>query len=488
MIDPRHSRPLDVHRWSDHPEVRAICDHLWASAPFQEYHEDGRTGPKPKRRVKDQLRVLLLDLYVAWKTDTTLSIGVSMGVSEWKTSSRYNALHLSKWIPALVHKLHDANWIELSKGSYKAPGSHSNRTTRIIAADALVALFVEHDVALADLEPPRERELIILRDANNKDIEYEDSPEIDIKRAVLRRYNEMLWSSFIDLPTVDEPIVTREIKEGPRKGLQQRIAIGGNDFAVRRVFSRGRWDCNGRFFGGWWQQMSKDVRRQIHINGESTVEVDFKGLHIAILSKEQGHPMVGDPYAMPGQVFPEQIQDQRAALKQLVLTSINAKSAKAAYQAFREGQLTGSPEASLKNAELSKAIDQFIEKHPHLKQCLFADQGIRLMHLDSEVARVVIQRLTHSNIPVLSIHDSFIVQAQHLDRLQHEMAEASAWKLGGPFKTETTRGHRCHNPEYDGLEPHPAHLVVAEGYKARLAAWRRRSAEARRASVAEDLY
>jgi len=27
--NPRHSRPIDVHRWSDHPEVKALVEHIW---------------------------------------------------------------------------------------------------------------------------------------------------------------------------------------------------------------------------------------------------------------------------------------------------------------------------------------------------------------------------------------------------------------------------------------------------------------------------
>lgn len=451
-------------------------------------HDTTRSGPKPKKRFKDQLRVLLLDLYVAWKTDPTLSLGVQMGIGEWKTSSRYNALFLSNVIPKLVHKLHDEGMIHLSKGSYTAPGAHGNRTTRIQAAGPLIALFREHDVALPDLEPPRAKELVVLRDRKNKDIEYVYTPLTQIWRESLSRYNELLWSSFIDVPSLDDPIITRAIKEGSRKGQDQRIAIGGNDFAVRRVFSRGNWASNGRFFGGWWQQVSKELRRQIHINNEPTVEIDFKGLHVAILSKEQGHPMAGDPYSLPAAVFPEDILDQRTALKQLILTAINAKSAKSAYQAFREGQQQGTPEAGLTNVQLSFAVDQFLEKHPHLKECLFADQGIRLMHLDSKIVQGVTASLTRDSIPVLSIHDSFIVQVQHQERLLQEMAKVSTAVLGGPFKTETTRGHRCHDPLYDGPDPAPGQLTVSGGYRARLASWERRNAEVEKASVADDLY
>ena len=29
QIDPYHSKPLDVHKWSDHPEINKLVDDLW---------------------------------------------------------------------------------------------------------------------------------------------------------------------------------------------------------------------------------------------------------------------------------------------------------------------------------------------------------------------------------------------------------------------------------------------------------------------------
>ena len=46
------------------------------------------------------------------------------------------------------------------------------------------------------------------------------------------------------------------------------------------------------------------LRREILINDTPTVEVDFKGLHIAILSAEQGLAMEGDPYELPPGLVP----------------------------------------------------------------------------------------------------------------------------------------------------------------------------------------
>ena len=71
--NPRHSRPLDVHRWSDHPEVKALVEGIWVGyLPEEWVGEPGKkkkTGPKPKTEFKKQLRVLILDLYVAWLDD-----------------------------------------------------------------------------------------------------------------------------------------------------------------------------------------------------------------------------------------------------------------------------------------------------------------------------------------------------------------------------------------------------------------------------------
>lgn len=44
--DPRHSRPLDVHRWSEHPEVKALVGEVWEGYLPPEIA--GEQGPGPK--------------------------------------------------------------------------------------------------------------------------------------------------------------------------------------------------------------------------------------------------------------------------------------------------------------------------------------------------------------------------------------------------------------------------------------------------------
>ena len=72
-IDRWNSEPLDVHTWSDHPEIKTLCDRLYDEAGFSVL--EPKRNRKPKRTVRESLRVLILDLYVKWLKDPSISIG-----------------------------------------------------------------------------------------------------------------------------------------------------------------------------------------------------------------------------------------------------------------------------------------------------------------------------------------------------------------------------------------------------------------------------
>ena len=113
--DYEHSRPLDVHRWSDHPEVNAFVDRIYK----EHIHQSG-TNTQIKKR---HLKVVLLDLYVAWSDDPSLNIAVYMsrnaysdGTVSGKGKSRYNALNIKVSTIDIVHRLHITGLIGLKEG------------------------------------------------------------------------------------------------------------------------------------------------------------------------------------------------------------------------------------------------------------------------------------------------------------------------------------------------------------------------------------
>jgi len=449
-IDRWHSEPLDVHRWSDHPEIKTLCDHLYVDANLVSLEPRGNR--KAHRTVKDSLRVLILDLYVRWLKDSSLSIGFSKSFKDYKVGSRYNGLFIPRKIVDVEALLVDAGYIEELKHYQTQRGLGRSYTTRIRHTEMLRKHFSKLTVELHDIDSHSNEECIILHDKyvddpdddKNKKIDYNDDDLSEEKlwlvnkiRDQLRAYNQLLKQSFIDIPSYEASTFTREIKQGRYAGRTQVISIGPDNKYVTRVFNgglAGNWELGGRFYRGWWQQINKEDRCKIYINDMPTLEVDFKAFHPNLLSNELGVKLPNDPYDLEELILPETITTypkQREYVKLLVLMAINADNDKKAYQAFRDSDRKDKLGQSLTDKQLSLLLKKFINKHPQFDGILNTGQALRLMNIDSQIANLVIDHFTNKGIPILCIHDSFIIQYDKepelrriLDQSTHQITES----------------------------------------------------------------
>ena len=352
-IDPDHSRPLDVHRWSDHPEIKALTDEIWLEITEVESLVVIPTGNrKPLAPLIKQLRVLLVDFYVAWLADPTLSIGISRSNNSYVPKSRYNGLHISKDILKVVDALVSVRLLDHHNfHNDRVYGGKFSRTSRYRASKKLQDRFSKLQDLVFDISFNEEKETIVLSDFETDEngtftkakdgkkkrllIDYEDDdhPLIVPWRLALNKYNELLAQSHIDISSLEKPYVERITKDGKI----QRVPIGRTNQWVKRVFSRNSWEMNGRFYGGWWQQVSSSYRKDIRIDGSPTVEIDYKGMHVAMLAAEHGVVMDDeyDWYTL-GEVVVAGLDkvSQRKALKLLVLTAINAANKETAFKAY----------------------------------------------------------------------------------------------------------------------------------------------------------
>lgn len=433
-----NARPMDVHRWSDHPEVNFFVDLLWLEFETTNRIDAKSTrGKQPKQPKKNQFKALLLDLYVCWSEDPLKYIGVHLSPNKWVPSSRYNALHLSKNIIGVLNWLVVAEYVIKKNHRYSSTSPSGNHTSRFKASARLIQLFEKAKFGCDDIGVAKDKEVIILKGAIGSDseidddelvvpIEYEDTSEVTSMRNSLRKYNDFLRLTHIDLATAEQPFVYRKVRKGKRRNQTITLPIGRSNNEVRRIFSRGSWECHGRFYGGWWQQLNKEERKSIFINGNPTVEVDFKAMHPSLLFIQLGLPIPSDPYRLGVKIFDDADMDvQRKWIKQLVLCAINAKDRSSACAAFRSESPKGSSQKRLTNAKLGILLDAFIEQHPQLEKFICKDQGIRLMRKDSDITALIIDHLTSKGIPVLTIHDSYIVQRHHFSELRIAMELAA---------------------------------------------------------------
>lgn len=470
IFDPLHSRPFNTGVWTEAPALVGLVAAIW-QAHFAEGEAAKKGGKKPGRPYIEQLRVVITDLYLAWREDWNLCLGIHFCEGAWDSRSRYNPHGLSKQVVTLIKRLEEAGLVRIAPGSYAGPGAKGNRTTRIQASWGLQQIFGRLSVQVGAIgEVPGE--CIILKEGegdNSKEVDYEDTEETHRMRQDLRAYNDLLSRTFIDIPTQEVPWITRY----DRKGQEIRVAISPRNQHVRRIFNRGSWRMNGRFYGPWWQGLGSELRSLIFINDTPTVEIDFKSMHLQLLAAQEGVEVVGDPYLLPSGQF-EGIGpgEQREMVKLLVLTALNAKSLRATWAAFRDHYPPSHSGSHLKNVELEVVLRLVTDKNAWLASHLGADRGIGLMYLDSLIMEWVINRCTEAGVPVLTVHDSVIVPYTLSLWVQRLMRRAAMQVLGRELPLEA---------KSPGLDGQGADVRLdfeawrkterCDGYLGRLRAW-----------------
>jgi len=286
------------------------------------------------------------------------------------------------------------------------------------------------------------KEVIVLNKKEYQDdkektvnIDYEDTDYEPIvsMRQQLQDYNALLWRTFIDIPTRQHPVIEQSYwdkKAGKEK--IRRVKLTQDNKFVRRVFYRADWSLGGRFHGGWWQSIKEDWRKQIYLNDEATVEIDYSGLHVNLLYGLQGiQPPLEDHYALEHLLLDFTAGEQRKVVKGIVLNAINAATVEKAFQAYKVDQPKGSREKKLTHKQLHHLLDAFIKKHPTLGNSLGKDKGVELMNVDGRITARIINHFTKKNIPVLTIHDSYVIPDAHSGELRSLMNKVVAEELNG---------------------------------------------------------
>jgi len=251
-LDFMNARPLDVHRWSEYPEVNDFVDEVYSTLKTIKGHQS--TGKK-------LVKVLLLDLYVAWCGDPSMKIMFSRDNNAYKARSRYSELHIGKTIIGIVDTLVTEGIIHEQKG-FNDRITGIGFQSRLWASEGLQERFKQARFSQFAIEHHQDRETVILRNEDKEAEEYLDTSETIRMRQLLQDYNSLLSNTHIDIYDLKTPVL--EIGNGKKR---MRLQIHQQDKFVRRIFNNSRWDQGGRFYGGWWQRCPSEYRKKIKMDG-----------------------------------------------------------------------------------------------------------------------------------------------------------------------------------------------------------------------------
>ena len=425
--DYQHSRILDVHRWSEHPESNVFVDEIYETYIHQKNNN--------KNIQKKHLKVVLLDLYIAWLNDPELNIAVHMTEAAYsngqvfsKGKSRYNELNIKVSIIKVIHRLRDTGLIGFQKG-YEGSAEWVPQLSRIWPTDKLIKMFENAAFGYFDIGYADNRETIILRDEDKVDARYDDTRQVKQMRLLLEKYNKLLERTFIDIQSVNKParIKLPERKKRRRRNKPVFVNITHHDKFVRRIFNNKRFSDGGRFYGGWWQRIDGKHRKDIRMNDMTTVEIDYSSLHVILAYAEAGldywQNTDKDPYDLPvrGVNNPEHC---RKIAKLFFLLSFNASTEQSLFKAFRFELNYSDYPYSFPDDVLSELLASIKEHHPDVAHLICSGAGLRLMNIDSRICEYVIADFIQTHTPILTVHDSFIVPFGEEDRLNQLMKEA----------------------------------------------------------------
>jgi len=424
ILNGRRFKPKD----SSHPAVFQIVDQL---------AKDISLGQNLKW--KKHLKYLLLDLYARYKESNNGWIYFSRDANFYTIDKRYNSLGIAyRPLIAVANRLKDYDMLEEIPGFIDEETGKSFQT-RIRPTSELIPYF--QNIPLSEIketsvhdESIRLRTKVSKRYKNkeitvNKYLKYDDTEYTNSIREQVHFYNEAIKHSHIDLFKID----TEGFDESQIEPTELRINL--NHKSMHRVFNND-FDKGGRFYGAWWQNTPKKLRDHILIDGEPSIELDFKGFHIALLYAFEGidyfeSDLNKDSYKVEG--------FGRETVKLLLQTILNADDKNEAKRGFRQARYK-SYLPSIPKDELNRLIECFETMHAPIAKYFYKKQGLYLQNIDARIAERVINACMKEGVVnlelaqkdiikrdqfiVLSIHDSFRVQIKHSESLKRVMIES----------------------------------------------------------------
>ena len=130
-----------------------------------------------------------------------------------------------------------------------------------------------------------------------------------------------------------------------------------------------------------------------------------------------------DPYDLPVRDI-NNPEHARNVVKLFFLLAVNASDEDKLFRAFRNSHDYDTMPYSFTNEVLGDLLETIKQAHPDIAKFICTGAGIKLMRQDSDMVSYIIEQMTKDDVPVLSVHDSFIVPFGQEDRLYQLMKEA----------------------------------------------------------------
>ncbi len=387
---------------------------------------------------RKKLCKLMIDaLYQAYCSQLpNTGVALSLSPRYYTNNDSNNTLSFSyREVRLVFNSLKSLGWINAEKGYL--PEGGNGVPTAMYAVGELAKAFKLNFEPWLPVHPTGETLILKSKNADKAKrvkLPIPDSAKSRLMRANLNAINNLLSEQAICLNLTNDQLkaMCQEMADrnykidryDPQEKRKPRT-LNFSHVHLRRIFARGQMNLGGRFYGGWWQNIPKNYRRYITINGCQTIEVDFSTLHPTLLFLENkldppvdfydlGLRTEGNPRFEPDL---EKYEIKRKIIKGYANALINDE--RGVHKLDKDAIAT----LGMESAELK---DLLIKTHPVFAKAIKSDAGVRYQFIDSRIAEAVMMKLLNQNIVCLCVHDSFVVIDDFHDELICAMKEAFA--------------------------------------------------------------
>jgi hypothetical protein len=365
-------------------------------------------------------------------------------------NSRYRPTFVSgRVLAGVVDALSAAGLVFHKRGIWDALGAHGNTASLVAAKAGLVSSWEARGVNRAMVRYSADRPTVELRSpkkrrlGGGKFFDLVEPPATEIPAGAVieqlmtnvRTVNQHLSAFKLAVP---EEALQVGSTDGPNWVLDDdrwrdnenpapSFYIDAHDTFLVRKFNDVRppeygLDRGGRFDGGWWQRIKRESRQLITIDGEPTVELDYKSFHPRMIYHRANIDRPGDLYSLP--VLEEVAEGfdaakLRKAVKRIWLVLINSTARQlGARRRENRGDLLKRWEIELPDTLHPMVVADMIRgAHPDVAGTFGKGVGLELQAIDSAICQGILLEGCKAGMPILPIHDSFVVRQKDEDRL-----------------------------------------------------------------------
>lgn len=290
------------------------------------------------------------------------------------------------------------------------PARRPGWSTSISPSAQLRTTFERHGIRPTDISRAQGQETIVLK-ARDDEERHPSNP---------KRRGEVIFLEYSDTPA--SRVFRLEMEEINRHLSSATITLDGQQgpsFCLRRYFlteHTGRHFKSaqgGRIFKGWWQNLKREHRYRLRLNGEPIADLDYSAMFARLAYIKRGmEPPPGDLYRVSG------LEHHREGAKEALLALLSRRSPMI--------KLPSEVKEKLPEGWTARHVTEaFTTAHPAIAPLFGRDIGVALQFTESQILVAVLLRLGRNGVAALPMHDGIMVARSHRGKAMRTMREES---------------------------------------------------------------